>query len=137
VLGSVLLMIGFASPTLYVTAPLFCLGGFCMTAPVAPAETLMTDVVVCDLRGRAAMIRSIVRTASSVGPLIVGGISVALGGGAFGLKWALVLLLPVYAIGGLICLGATRTYAKDLSFVIAETRRTEPFREARQAAAQA
>ena len=53
-----------------------------------------------------------------------------LGGGA-GLRWALVALLPVYAIGGLICLGARKTYAKDLAFAIAETRRTEPFRQAR------
>lgn len=133
VLGSVLLMVAFASPTLWITAPLFFLGGFCMTAPVAPAETLMTDVVVCDLRGRAAMIRSIVRTASTVGALIVGGLSVLLGGGP-ALRWALVALLPVYAVGGVICLGARKHYAKDLAFAIAETRRTEPFRQARQGA---
>jgi MFS family permease len=136
VLGTVLLMVAFASPTLWITVPLFFFGGFFVTAPVAPAETLMTDVVVCDLRGRAAMIRSIVRTLSSAGVPIVGGISVALGGGA-ALRWALVLLLPVYAIGGLICLGARRTYAKDLAFAIAETRRTEPFRQAREDAAAA
>ncbi|MFL6239726.1 MAG: MFS transporter [Actinomycetes bacterium] len=136
VLGTILLMLAFASPTLWITAPLFFLGGFCMTAPVAPAETLMTDVVVCDLRGRAAMIRSIVRTMSSVGPLIVGGLSVLLGGGT-AIRWALVALLPVYAIGGIICLGARKTYASDLAFAIAETRRTEPFRQARHAAAHA
>jgi MFS family permease len=134
VLGTVLLMAAFASPTLWITAPLFFLGGFCMTAPVAPAETLMTDVVVCDLRGRAAMIRSIVRTLSSVGPLIVGALSVALGGGT-AIRWALVALLPVYAIGGIICLGARKHYAKDLAFAIAETGRTEPFRQARHDAA--
>jgi MFS family permease len=133
VLGTVLLMIAFASPTLWVTAPLFFFGGFCMTAPVAPAETLMTDVVVCDLRGRAAMLRSIVRTLSTAGTLIVGGLSVLFGGGP-ALRWALVAVLPVYAIGGLICLGARRYYAKDLSFAIAETRRTEPFRHAREEA---
>lgn len=133
VLGSILLMLAFASPTLWITAPLFFFGGFCMTAPVAPAETLMTDVVVCDLRGRAAMIRSIVRTLSTVGPLIVGGLSVLLGGGT-AIRWALVILLPTYAIGGIICLGARRHYAKDLAFAIAETRRTEPFRQARQGA---
>jgi MFS family permease len=124
------MMIAFASPTLWITAPLFFVGGFFITAPIAPAETLMTDVVVCDLRGRAAMLRSIVRTLSSVGPLIVGGISIALGGGA-ALRWAIVLLLPIYALGGLICLGARKTYAKDLAFALAETRRTEPFREGR------
>jgi MFS family permease len=133
VLGSILLMAAFASPTLWITAPLFFLGGFCMTAPVAPAETLMTDVVVCDLRGRAAMIRSIVRTLSTVGPLIVGGVSVLLGGGT-AIRWALVILLPVYAIGGIICLGARKFYAHDLAFAIAETRRTEPLRQARQGA---
>jgi MFS family permease len=136
VLGTVLLMIAFGSPTLWVTVPLFFFGGFFVTAPVAPAETLMTDVVVCDLRGRAAMLRSIVRTLSTVGPLIAGGLSVVFGGGA-GIRWALVALLPVYAIGGLICLGARKHYAKDLAFALAETRRTEPFRQARHAAQQA
>jgi hypothetical protein len=96
---------------------------------------MMADVVVCDLRGRAAMIRSIVRTLSAAGAGIVGGISIALGGHAFGLKWALVILMPIYAIGGLIVLGARRTYATDLSYAIVETRRTEPFRQARLAAA--
>jgi MFS family permease len=130
VLASVLLMAAFASPTLWLTAPLFFFGGFFMTAPVAPAETLMIDVVVCDLRGRAAMLRSILRTLSTVGALLVGGLSDLLGGGT-AIRWALVALLPVYAIGGLICLGARKTYAKDLAFAIAETRRTEPFRQAR------
>ena len=39
------------------------------------------------------------------------------------------------SFGGIICLGARKYYAKDLAFALAETRRTEPFRQARHEAA--
>jgi MFS family permease len=132
--GTALLMPAFASPSLWVTAPLFFFGGFFLTIPVAPTEAMMADVVVCDLRGRAAMVRSIIRTMSAAGAGIVGGLSLLYGGHAHGLQWALVTLMPIYAIGGLICLGARKTYGTDLAFAIAETKRTEPFRAARHAA---
>jgi MFS family permease len=130
VLATVMLAPAFASSSLWITAPLFVLGGVMLTLPIAPTEAMMADVVVCDLRGRAAMIRSMIRTLSSAGALVVGGLSYLLGGGT-SLRWALVLLMPIYAIGGLIALGARRTYAHDLAFALAETRRTEPYRQAR------
>ena len=125
--ASLLLVPAFASTSLWITSPLFVLGGLLLTLPIAPAEALMADVVVCDLRGRAATLRSIVRTLSSAGPLLIGALS-----DVVGLRWALVLFMPLYAVGGLVALGARRTYAADLAFVLAETERTEVYRRARE-----
>jgi MFS family permease len=108
----------FASTALVVTVPLMLVGGILLTLPVAPAEALVSDVVVAELRGRAATVRSAVRALSAVGPLIVGVLA-----DAVGLRWALVALTPVYAVGGVIMLGAARHYPADVAFVVAESRR--------------
>jgi MFS family permease len=63
-------------------------------------------------------VRSAVRALSAVGPLIVGVLA-----DAVGLRWALVALTPVYAVGGVIMLGAARHYPADVAFVVAESRR--------------
>lgn len=108
----------FASTVLWVTAPLLLVGGILLTLPVAPAEALVSDVVVAELRGRAATVRSTVRALSAVGPLIVGVLA-----DAMGLRGALVAMTPVYAVGGVIMLGAARHYPADVAFVVAESRR--------------
>jgi MFS family permease len=130
VAGTAVLLPAFASTHLWVTAPLLVLGGAVLTLPVAPAEALMTDVVVAELRGRAAAIRSIVRSLSSVGALVVGALSstlIATAGmsRADGLRWAIVALTPVYAVGGIVMLLAARSYPADVAFVAAEARRRE------------
>jgi MFS family permease len=126
--ASLFIMPAFASRSLAVTAPLLVVGGIFLTLPVAPAEALVSDVVVAQLRGRAASVRSVVRTLSNVGPLLIGGIAVALQNGgsskADALRNAIVLLAPIYAIGGAIVLFAARTYPYDLAFVVAESRRS-------------
>ncbi len=116
-----LLAAAFASTDLPVTVPLFAFGGVAVTLPVAPAEAMFTDVVVARLRGRAASVRSALRSASTVGPLVIGAISTLIG-----LRLALVALTPIYAIGGLLMLLALRTYPRDLAFVLAESRRNGP-----------
>ncbi len=116
--ASPLLAAAFASTDLPVTLPLFAFGGVAVTLPVAPAEAMFTDVIVADLRGRAASVRSALRSLSTVGPLVIGAIS-----GVIGLRLALVVLTPIYAIGGLMMLLALRTYPRDLAFVLAESRR--------------
>lgn len=126
VLASLVLAPAFASTSMWVTAPLFVVGGCLLTLPIAPAEALMSEVVVCDLRGRAATLRSVVRTLSSAGPALIGALA-----DVIGLRWALVAFMPIYAVGGLVALLARRTYAQDLAFVLAETERTQPYREAR------
>lgn len=118
--GGLVLMPAFASTTLALTAPLFFLGGFLLTLPVAPGEAVVSDVIVGELRGRAAAVRSFLRSFAAVGVLIVGGLSEL-----FGLRWALVAVCPTYVVGGLVALLALRTYPRDLAFVVVEARRRE------------
>jgi len=110
---------GFASHNIVVTAVLFVIGGVFLTLPVAPADALLADVVVAELRGRAAALRSVVRSAAGLAPLVIGGLKEFTD-----LRTALVVFTPIYAVGGLIMLMAARSYPGDLAFVIAESRRT-------------
>lgn len=126
--ATAVLMPAFASTHLLVTAPLLLIGGALITLPIAPAEALATDVVVAQLRGRAAAVRSVVRSLASVGPVVVGVTSTLLishlgMSRADGLRWAIVGLTPVYAVGGLVMLLAARHYPADVAFVAAEARR--------------
>jgi hypothetical protein len=104
---------------LLLATPLFFVGGFFITLPIGPAEAMLQDVVVAELRGRANSVRSVVRAGSAVGPTIVGIIS-----HFTGIATALSLLTPIYAVGGLIVLKARASYATDLAYVFAEARRT-------------
>jgi hypothetical protein len=115
----------FASTDLALTAPLLFLGGALLTLPVAPAEALVSDVVVAELRGRASAVRSIVRALSAAGAPLIGLLSRAIG-----LRAALVAFSPIYAVGGLIMLAAVRHYPHDIAFVVAESRRRRTEREA-------
>jgi hypothetical protein len=85
---------------------------------VAPADALLTDVVVAPLRGRAAAVRSVVRSAAGLAPLLIGGLKALTD-----LRTALLIFTPIYAVGGLTMLLAARHYPSDLAFVVAETRR--------------
>ncbi len=87
---------GFASTNLSVTLPCFLIGGVFLTLPVAPADALLTDVVVAPLRGRAAALRSMVRSIAGITPLVIGALK-----GVFGLQTALLMITPLYAVGGL------------------------------------
>jgi MFS family permease len=116
--ATLVLMPAFASTSLWVTAPLSVVGGLFLTLPVAPAEAMVSDVVVAQLRGRAASVRTIVRTVSVAGYVIIGVLA-----DQVGLRWALVWTTPLYAIGGVIALFAVRHYPHDLAFVVAESRR--------------
>jgi MFS family permease len=118
----------FASTNLWIGAPLIFLGGIMLTLPIAPAEALCTDVVPPQLRGRGAMVRQVVRTASYAGPYLIGVVSVAITAHsdsattATGLHWAIVAVCPLYALGGLIMLAAVRTYPHDIAYVVAHAR---------------
>jgi MFS family permease len=124
-IGATLVLVpAFASTSLLVSAPLLFVGGIALTIPIAPAEALCADVVIPELRGRGAMVRSVVRTASWAGPYLIGLISDLIAPNtAFGLRWAIVAACPLYAIGGLIMFGAARHYPRDIAYVIAHTRR--------------
>jgi MFS family permease len=118
----------FASTDLWISAPLIFLGGILLTLPIAPAEALCTDVVPPQLRGRGAMVRQVVRTASFAGPYLIGVVSVAItshsasASTTVGLHWAIVAVCPLYALGGLIMLAAVRHYPRDISYVVAHAR---------------
>ena len=124
-IGATLVLVpAFASTNLLVSAPLLFVGGVLLTVPIAPAEALCTDVVIPELRGRGAMVRQVVRTASWAGPYLIGVISDQIAPNtALGLRWAIVVACPFYALGGLIMLGAARYYPADIAYVIAHTRR--------------
>jgi MFS family permease len=123
-----LLVPGFLIEDLWLTVPFFLLGGVLLTMPVAPGDAVLNDVVPAPLRGRASSVRSIVRSVGALSPLLIGVIS-----DAIGLRGALAVIVPVYAVGGLVVLLAARTYPGDLSFVAAEARR---FRAAEDGAAE-
>ncbi len=118
----------FASTNLWISAPLIFIGGILLTLPIAPAEALCTDVVPPQLRGRGAMVRQVVRTASFAGPYLIGVVSVAItshsasASTTVGLHWAIVAVCPLYALGGLIMLAAVRHYPRDISYVVAYAR---------------
>jgi MFS family permease len=115
----------FASTNLWLSAPLIFIGGILLTLPIAPAEALCTDVVPPQLRGRGAMVRQVVRTASYAGPYLIGVVSVAIAShsssasSTVGLHWAIVAVCPLYALGGLIMFAAVRHYPRDISTVVA------------------
>ena len=119
--ATAVLMPAFAVRSLLITSPLLLVGGILLTVAVAPAEAMMSDVVVAELRGRAATVRSIVRVLSTAGYVIVGVLA-----DRIGLRWALVWTCPLYAAGGVIALFAVRHYPADLAFVLAESRRRAP-----------
>jgi MFS family permease len=122
--ATLVLVPAFASTSLLISAPLLFVGGIALTIPIAPAEALCADVVIPELRGRGAMVRSVVRTASWAGPYLIGLISDLIAPNtALGLRWAIVAACPLYALGGLIMLGAARHYPRDIAYVIAHTRR--------------
>ena len=66
----------------------------------------------------SSFVRSIVRTLSYVGAPVIGLLA-----DAIGLRLALVAMTPIYAVGGVIMLGAVRSYPRDVAFVVAESRR--------------
>jgi predicted MFS family arabinose efflux permease len=117
----------FATDNLALTLPLFLIGGVFLTLPVAPADALLTDVVVAPLRGRAAALRSMVRSVAGIMPLIIGALK-----GPLGLQTALIIITPLFAVGGIIMLFAARTYPSDLAFVAAESQRLRDRSERRE-----
>ena len=97
VAGVLLLVPAFAVDSTPVMLLLFGLGAVTLTMPNAPLAALRADVLHPDLRGRAASMGALLSaTAAASSPLAIGLLS-----DAFSLRAALLVLLPVMALGGI------------------------------------
>jgi MFS family permease len=100
---------GFACTSLGASATLLVLGGGCLTVPMAPTDALLTDVVAADLRGRAASVRSVVRSVGAFGSVAVGALS-----DGFGLRGALSTFSLISVLAGAVLLFALPHYVGDV-----------------------
>lgn len=111
----------FAARSLPVAVAFFGIGAVTCSAPFAPIAAAVADTVISELRGRATAIRSI--TLAMVGaaaPAVIGLLS-----DAIGLRAALLVTLPLSAIGGLVGTFALRSYAPDAIAVEVHARTTQ------------
>jgi MFS family permease len=96
--GVLLLVPAFAVSSTPLMLVLFGLGAVTLTMPNGPLSALRADVVHPDLRGRAASVAALLSvSAAAASPLAIGILS-----DAFGLRAALLLLLPVMGLGGIV-----------------------------------
>jgi predicted MFS family arabinose efflux permease len=103
-----------------VTIPLFFVASFCFGLPAAPMQALLVDVMVPELRGRAAAVRNVADAITATGTVLVGGVSTAIGS----LRVAFITLIPLFVVGGFCVVRAARTYTDDIAFVVGHARRT-------------
>lgn len=98
VAGVLLLVPAFAVSSTPLMLVLFGLGAVTLTMPNGPLSALRADVVHPDLRGRAASVAALLSvSAAASSPLAIGILS-----DSFGLRAALLVLLPVMGLGGLV-----------------------------------
>jgi MFS family permease len=123
VLGVVLLVPAFAVSSTPLMLVLFAVGAVTLTLPNAPLAALRADVVHPDLRGRAASVGALLSaTAAASSPLVIGLLS-----DAFGLRAALLVLLPAMGVGGLWLFRLRpETVEADVGAMRAELRAEEP-----------
>ena len=84
--------------------------------------TIKADVVPAKLRATSAGIGNFIAqvTGGVCGSLFVGAVSDALGGGAHGLQWGLIYLVPIAMLGVVAYLVLTKFYPADSAKVIDE-----------------
>jgi predicted MFS family arabinose efflux permease len=116
-----------ASPVLVVSLPLFAIGAGALAAPNPALNAARLDVMHPRLWGRAEGVRTVLQMlALSVGPLLFGLISGALGGPhsstsggtvkhTSALSDTFMIMLSAAASAGLLLLRARRTYARDVA----------------------
>jgi sugar phosphate permease len=97
IVGVLLLVPAFAVHGTAAMLVLFAVGAVTLTMPNAPLAALRADVVHPDLRGRAAAVQAVIFAgAAAASPLVIGLIS-----DAIGLRGALLVVLPLMAVGGI------------------------------------
>ncbi len=95
---------------------LFIPGAFALTAANPPIDAARLDIVLPGMWGRGEAGRMAPRGLLEGGaPLVVGVVSVWLGGGSQGLMWALLLMLIPLLIASLLAIPLRRTYPRDVA----------------------
>lgn len=117
VVGSIVLVPGFLSHSMFISLPLFVVGGACLAAPNPPLDAARLDVIDPELWGRAEGVRTLFRIAAqAISPLVFGVLSDTLAGGrADGLQLAFLLMTPTLLLNGVILFFALRTYPRDVA----------------------
>jgi predicted MFS family arabinose efflux permease len=119
----------FSTRSFAVAVPLFAVGAFFVAGSEPVLDAVRVDVLVGELRGRAEAIKQVVTSLlQGLAPVAIGGISVAFGGGAQGLQFALLIGLSALFLNGIIMLLALRTYQPDVAAAIASTEGEEAWR---------
>jgi MFS family permease len=109
---------------------LFIAGAFALTAANPPIDAARLDIVLPGMWGRGEAGRMALRGLLEGGaPLVVGVVSIWLGGGSEGLMWALLLMLIPLLIASLLAIPLRRTYPRDVATARASIEELEKQRQ--------
>ena len=102
----------FATEDTTVAVALYVAGSLAITLPVAPTLAMMLgDIIAPQLRGRASALTAIVRVAgTTAAPILFGVLS-----DAFGLRTALLAMVPAALAGSVVTLFAYWSYLPDMA----------------------
>ena len=132
-----------ATTDLAIALPLYVLGAAALTAPSAPLDAAVLDVIPATLWGRAEGVLTALRTlAMAAAPVLFGVLADGLGGtgahsfgqgtfgsgtrtGAQGLEVTFLIMLSALAIAGLVLLRARSSYPHDVATAGASDRATQ------------
>lgn len=116
--AGVLYVVAFSGTRLAVSAPLIALAAALSSLPTGPQYAAMMDVTPASLRSQASAATNVLQACGSVGALVVGGLSTALGN----LRLALLCVSPFYVLGAALIAAAARTYVQDVAVVVGAAR---------------
>jgi MFS family permease len=110
---TVLLLLAYGH-TFYVFIPLLVIQGIIVGSYTNQIYSIISDVIPIKYRiSGFSLLNVFIFSIGALGPWIIGVISDALGGGAYGLQMGFFILLPALLIGTIFCFFMTRNYAAD------------------------
>lgn len=115
--GAVAFAAAFTTTSLWIAAPLLCIGSTLTALPAGPQFAMLLDVTPVALREQASGISNIVMAVAFLGAPLVGGLSTLFHDN---LRLALLCTTPLYVVGALLIALCFRTYGDDLAMVVAE-----------------
>ncbi len=103
--------------SVWLALPILAVAGCALAASIPTVGAARLDVIVGTVWGRVEAVRTVLRAvALASAPLVVGALSDNLaGGGHVGMRWAILLLLPLVLLNGLIVWRASRHYGADIA----------------------